>query len=185
MTPVFDDSGWQSGVGGFGTAGTPGAVIGTTWNTDDIWLRRSFDLTSDDLTWPITLRMHHDDNVEAYLNGVPIEKLPGFLTGYADFALDQTALAALHPGKNILAVHCHQVAGGQYIDAGVEVETPPWWQVDLGKILSVDHTEIYFNYPTEITPYKLLFNRRNQLAPLCRSHHGHCLRSAQGGPESR
>jgi len=42
----FDDRGWKEGPGGFGTPATPGAVVGTTWNTGDIWLRRSFELAA-------------------------------------------------------------------------------------------------------------------------------------------
>jgi len=34
--PDFDDSSWHAGKGGFGTANTPGAIIGTKWNTPDI-----------------------------------------------------------------------------------------------------------------------------------------------------
>ncbi len=114
----FDDAAWKSGPGGFGTQGTPGAVARTEWTSSDLWLRRTFELTSTDLPH-LHLRVHHDEDAEVYLNGQRIAALQGFLTEYADLPLNEKAVAALRPGKNVLAVHVHQTQGGQYIDAGL------------------------------------------------------------------
>ncbi|HUA39549.1 MAG TPA: hypothetical protein VMA35_14245, partial [Candidatus Sulfopaludibacter sp.] len=116
--PGFDASAWKDGVAGFGTAGTPAIVVNTTWNTSDIWLRREFVLYSEDLSG-IKLQIFHDEDVEAYLNGVLAVRLPGYITDYDDFEISKEAAAALHPGENTIAVHCHQTVGGQGIDVGI------------------------------------------------------------------
>ncbi len=118
----FDAQGWQSGRSGFGTRGTPGAIVGTTWNTADIWLRREIELPAkwhDPQLW-----IHHDEDAEVYINGVLGFKTTGWTTAYDAFPLLPAAKAALKPGKNLIAVHCHQTTGGQFIDLGLaDVET--------------------------------------------------------------
>ncbi len=116
--PGFDASVWKDGVGGFGTAGTPGIVVNCTWNTSDIWLRRDFTLNSSDIPG-IQLQLFHDEDVEVYLNGVLALKLHGFITDYDEFDVSKDALEALLPGENTIAVHCHQTVGGQGVDVGI------------------------------------------------------------------
>ena len=121
----FDDSSWQEGEGGFGKEGTPGAVVRTEWNTSDIWIRRSFDLRDGQLV-QANLDIHHDEDAEVYLNGRLVAELSGYTTDYTLLSLDGEARAALKPGRNVLAVHCRQTGGGQYIDVGLsEVLEPP------------------------------------------------------------
>jgi len=118
VRPDFKAEGWKEGPAGFGTAGTPGAVVRTPWNTADIWLRRDF--TMPEGSFPgLQLLVHHDEDAEIYINGVLAAKLAGFVTDYEPAEINPAAKAALKPGRNTLAVHCHQTIGGQYIDVGL------------------------------------------------------------------
>ena len=122
--PSFDDSKWAYGQGGFGTRGTPGAVVGTRWNTEQIWIRRTFELPKDvELVAP-SLLVHHDEDVEVYLNGVIATRARGHISNYSLLPISAKAAATLKPGTNTLAVHCRQTGGGQFIDVGM-VETKP------------------------------------------------------------
>ncbi|MBC7327572.1 glycoside hydrolase family 2 [bacterium] len=123
--PEFDDSSWQEGIGGFGVPGTPGAIVGTEWRTSDIWLRRKFYLPSlsDNELKSLRLRIHHDEDAEVYVNGVLALSVRGFTTEYEEEEISKEALPALKiGGENLLAIHCHQTEGGQFIDAGFVLE---------------------------------------------------------------
>jgi hypothetical protein len=113
----FDASPWKEGPGGFGTKGTPGSSVRTEWKTSDIWARRDFELKGP-IDPSLHLLVHHDDDVDIYINGVKAAGLAGYTTGYEPFTISKAAMATLKPGVNHLAVHCHQVQGGQYVDVG-------------------------------------------------------------------
>jgi hypothetical protein len=115
--PSFDASGWREGPGGFGATDTRFARVGTEWKTGDIWLRRVVELKV--VPAGLQLRVFHDDDAEIYLDGVLAAKLPGANSSYAYVPLSAEARAALKPGRAVIAVHAHQVRGGQYIDVGL------------------------------------------------------------------
>ena len=67
--------------------------------------------------------MHHDEDAEVYLNGRIVLEVHGYSNEYESHPIDKRTQAALRPGRNTVAVHCHQTVGGQYIDVGlVDVE---------------------------------------------------------------
>jgi CubicO group peptidase (beta-lactamase class C family) len=131
MAADFNDAGWQSGPGGFGTAKTPGASIGTVWNTSDIWLRGTFELPADTKLVNPRLFLHHDEDAEVYLNGVLAAKVSGFATDYELTAISLEAQATLKPGRNLVAVHCRQTTGGQFVDVGLVDLAPESKEVTL------------------------------------------------------
>jgi hypothetical protein len=119
----FDDKGWLDGPGGFGTRGTPNAVVGTVWKSDDIWLRRQVTMPDREIA-NLQLVVYHDEDVEIYVNGILAAKASGYDNNYRPMEISRAARAELKPGAKVtLAVHCHQTIGGQGVDVGLaEVE---------------------------------------------------------------
>ena len=114
--------------GGFGSRGTPGGNIKTEWRTDNIWLRRSFNVPANAQSGKgeLALYVHHDEDVEIYLDGEEFAKAGGFVAQYSPIRLSAEQQAKLTPGKHTFAVHCRQETGGQYIDVGVvRIEPQP------------------------------------------------------------
>ena len=119
IKPEFDASAWKEGPASFGTTGTPGAVVGTRWDTDDIWLRRNITLP-DKQYGGLQFYVDHDEDVEIYVNGILASQESGFTTRYVTLDIRPPARALLKPNASVtLAVHCHQTEGGQNIDVGL------------------------------------------------------------------
>lgn len=123
--PDFDDRAWASGEAGFGTPGTPGARVRSRWDTAEIWLRRRFPVETAALHGAPHLRIHHDEDAEVWLNGKLLVRLRGYTTDYVLVPVPDL-VEALEEGENVLAIHCRQTGGEQYVDAGlVEIEWRP------------------------------------------------------------
>lgn len=112
--PDFDAQGWRDGSGGFGTADTPGARVGTNWSTNRIWLRKSFHIET--VPQNPALLIHHDEDAEVFINGVSVAALQGYTTRYQTISIPDEKRSALRTGRNVMAVHCRQSVGGQFID---------------------------------------------------------------------
>jgi len=114
----FNDSSWNTGEGGFGSASSPAAIVGTEWTEPDIWLRRELMIAGPP---PVAgyWRIHHDEDAEVYVNGKLVQTFAGYTQSATLVPLSAETVAALRRGKNEIAVHCRQTDGGQYIDLGI------------------------------------------------------------------
>ena len=118
--PGFDDSGWKTGQSGFGTEGTPGTTVRTEWKTSDIWLRRTIKLPADVDPKHLLLIYHNDEGCEIYMNGVLAGRARSYASDYRERGVRNDAQKAIKAGEDVvIAVHCNQTTGGQYIDVGL------------------------------------------------------------------
>ncbi|MDQ0969793.1 hypothetical protein QFZ20_005196 [Flavobacterium sp. W4I14] len=110
----YNDNGWKKAEAPFGDDHS----AKTKWNSDDLYFRRTFDVDNVSATKKY-LKLSHDDNVVVYLNGRIIYKKNGWVSDYIYVPIEDGILKA---GKNVLAIHCKNTAGGRHLDAGIVEE---------------------------------------------------------------
>jgi hypothetical protein len=110
----YDDSSWKLGTGPFGD---DKGRYPTVW-VKDIWIRREFDVSDVNVN-RLFLKLIHDDNIEIYLNGDKVYDRKGWNNNYDYIPLDEKDNKLLKKGKNTLAIHCINTAGGASLDVGL------------------------------------------------------------------
>jgi len=115
---TFNDTKWKTGKVPFTS---DKERPGTLWNSKDIWVRRTFKLNKVDYN-KLFLKIKHDDNTEVYLNGEKIYSYKGWLNKFQNIPIEDAIRQKLKKGKNILAIHVANTAGGAYLDAGIVTE---------------------------------------------------------------
>ena len=131
--PAYDDSSWSVGSGAFATENTNGKPVmirnefckiggNTSWNTDDIWIRRTVELPEDIKLKDVYVEYTHDDGAEIYINGIRVVNTGARDGEYQREKLPIDVVANLHPGKNIIAVHCKNTGGYGVIDFGLTAQ---------------------------------------------------------------
>jgi len=115
--PGFNDSKWKSGIAPFGD---DKSIAKTNWTSEDLWVRREFVMTDSNVR-DLYLKLDHDDNIVVYLNGTEICRKEGWVHKYIYIPV-KDASSVLKKGKNVLAVHIRNTAGGSHLDFGLVKE---------------------------------------------------------------
>jgi predicted alpha-1,2-mannosidase len=121
----FNDGSWSQGEASFGERSWQTRLpTRTRWNSNNIWLRRKFQIT--EIHGQPAVLMRHYEDAAVYINGIHAFTAPGLSESYTVFPISAESAAALHSGENVLAIHVHhEDFEGNFIDAGlVEVEGP-------------------------------------------------------------
>lgn len=145
QTLAYKEKGWNDGMAPFGSS--PAAK--TAWKTKDIWYRRVFNLRKTP-SGKLFLKINHDDNTEVFLNGLQIYTKTGWLTKMAYIPLAEGITKSLLPGKNLLAIHCRNTAGGAWLDAGLSAEPPqgkaPESRIALQRSVKINATQTIYDF---------------------------------------
>ena len=150
----YNDKDWNIGMAGFGKVG-PKEKVGTKWETSDIWLRTNFRLETIPKTFRMTLK--HDEDVQVYLNGKLVFQNTGLFSKYETHDISQESADVLQTGKNVMAVHCINTEGGQFIDLGLECFEE-----------AVDHAELIHKHANRLMGEVLYKQYKNRIRELGR-----------------
>ena len=122
--PGFDDSAWKEGKAAFGTKDN--LSMRTLWTGDDanIYIRRTVQLSADQLQKDLYLVWSHDDDGTIYINGTQVRSEKGYRSS-ARIALDSNMKQLLHEGSNVIAMHGHNVKNGALADFGLYCNAAP------------------------------------------------------------
>lgn len=141
----FDDSNWKTGAAPF-TSNKKNS--GTLWDTHDLWTRRVFNLDKTNFS-KLFLKLNHDDNIEVYVNGQQVYQYTGWIHKYQYIPLDAKKLN-LKKGKNVLAIHIANTAGGAFLDAGIvsepEMKKNPSEMEAQQKNLTINATQTIYDF---------------------------------------
>lgn len=107
---------WREAKGAFGSRDQEN--VNTRWEAanSDIYLRREFNLTQEDLNSDLYIVYSHDDVFYMYLNGKKVADTGETWVNGVRMKVDKSLLKV---GRNVIATHTHNTTGGAYTDFGV------------------------------------------------------------------
>ncbi len=156
----LDDSEWRTGSGTFGyiedqKGSNKDIEVVSDWDTEGIWMRIEFDVPPEGLM-DYKFEMRYQCAFDAFVNGVPAAHPPQQYDTHTEFPLYTDAVAAIKPGKNVVAVYAsrnREKNRGQHIDVGLKALRQPYlgrptehdadraaWVVAANVLLNLDET---------------------------------------------
>ncbi|HEY3372997.1 MAG TPA: DUF4965 domain-containing protein [Prolixibacteraceae bacterium] len=142
---TYNDSKWESGKAAFGTPGMES--IGTNWDSNDIWVRREFTTPDISAGANLYLMYSHDDDFELYLNGQQIVETGNSAKNNVLLKIDASLLKA--GVQNILAAHCLDRGGLNYVDFGIYTEGDQkevFPQTAVQSKVAISATQTHYNF---------------------------------------
>jgi hypothetical protein len=109
----YSAAGWKNGQA---PIGDDEKSVKTLWKSDDIWVRRGFNLSNVSGINDLFLKLNHDDNIEVFINGSKVYEKTGWTSSFQYFAVSKKLLKA---GANVIAIHLANSAGGRFLDFGL------------------------------------------------------------------
>lgn len=159
QNPQFMAKGWQHGQGAFGNEGMG---VHTNWATEhsDIYIRRVVNITESDLKEELYLIFSHDDACDIWINGMPAAKGRMDAVHNEIIHIEGELRRHLHVGKNIIAMHVYNNAGGALADFGLyknKTTVNDNIKTAIQKDVSVLATSTYYTFECGPIELKLVF----------------------------
>ena len=119
--PGYDHSKWFDGRSAF-AGRNDNLVVGTEWNSQDIYLRKRFKFDGDVSCIKVAkLRYTIDDNLQVWLNGEKIAEQSGTDEDYREIDVTKELVRFLRNGDNVIAAWAHDYCGRRNVDIGLYV----------------------------------------------------------------
>lgn len=153
-SPGYAASDWKTGSA---PIGDDEKNVKTLWKSDDIWIRRTFDVSNPESIHELLLKLNHDDDIEVFLNGKQVYKKSGWTSDFQYLPIDKADLKA---GENLIAIHLANTAGGRFLDFGLvdkQQENGPEIQEAAQKDVEVTATQTVYNFEAGKVNLKLTF----------------------------
>lgn len=114
----YDDEKWEEALAPFASDSITEIEPKTAWNTNDIWLRKTFEMETGNVH-DLRLRLLFDHEIEVFINGIPAARIYQPAENYQIFDVDRQALKTIKKGTNTIAIHTTKKQNPQFVDAGL------------------------------------------------------------------